>query len=275
VIRILLVDDEPAASERMRRLLAVDTDVEVVGMAGSVAEARALLSEQAPDAVFLDVEMPGGNAFGLLPDLSDTTHVVFVTAHERHAVEAFAVNAVDYLLKPVDPERLAEAVRRLRVLEGAVAAESVGTGDAEAALAAWQEPDDTEPAVNSPLEGRADLRVAVPLRHSSTKAVVSIADICWIESLRNYTRVGLRNPAQVLVFRRRLGEWLPQLPENTFVRTSRSEVIQIALVTGTEWRSQGETIVTFVEGVQPLTVGRIAASRLATLLGDERGGPRV
>jgi two-component system LytT family response regulator len=272
MIRILLVDDEPAASERMRRLLAVDTDVEVVGMAGSVAEARALLSEQAPDAVFLDVEMPGGNAFGLLPDLSDTTHVVFVTAHERHAVEAFTVNAVDYLLKPVDPERLAEAVRRLRALRGAVAAELADPGGVEAAR---QAPDVMESGFKSTHVSLANLRVAVPLRHNSTKAVVTIADICWIESHRNYTRVGMRNPAQVLVFRRRLGEWLPQLPENAFVRTSRSEVIQLALVTGTEWSSRGETIVTFVEGVQPLTVGRIAGSRLATLLGDECGGPCV
>ena len=112
----------------------------------------------------------------------------------------------------------------------------------------------------------ADQRLAVPLRDGLTKAVVAISDICWIESLRNYTRVALHNPARVVVFRRRLSEWLPHLPEETFARTSRSELVHIALVKATEWKSQTETIVRFAAGVEPLTLGRIAAARLASLL---------
>ncbi len=263
MMKVLLVDDEPSASKRMRRLLAGDADIEVVGVAGSVAEARVRLAEQRPDAVFLDVEMPGGTSFGLLPDLAGSTHVVFVTAHERHAVEAFAVNAVDYLLKPVDPERLAEAVRRLRGLVGAAAVEPA---DAEGSLAL---DDDGTAAGPGAAPAGADRRLVVPLRDGPTKAVVAIADICWIESLRNYTRVAFQNPPRVFFFRRRLSEWLPHLPEETFARTSRSELVQVALVTATEWKSPGETIVRFAAGVEPLTLGRIAAARLASLLEKE------
>jgi two-component system, LytTR family, response regulator len=261
MMKVLLVDDEPSASRRMRRLLAVDSDIEVVGVAGSVAEARDRLAEQTPDAVFLDVEMPGGSAFGLLADLADSTHVVFVTAHERHAVDAFAVNAVDYLLKPVAPERLAEAVRRLRGLVGAAAVEPVGSGGSLALGA-----DEVAEGPGAAL-ARKNRRLSVPLRDAPTKAVVAISDICWVEALRNYTRVALRNPARVVVFRRRLSEWLPHLPEATFVRTSRSELVQLALVEATEWKSPGETIVRFAAGVESLRLGRMAAARLASLLG--------
>ena len=264
MMKVLLVDDEPSASKRMRRLLAVDSDIEVVGVAGSVAEARARLVEQTPDAVFLDVEMPGGSAFSLLPDLADSTHVVFVTAHERHAVDAFAVNAVDYLLKPVAPERLAEAVRRLRGLVGAAA---IGPADAESDLALGEEGVAEGTDAAGAALARANRRLSVPLRDAPTKAVVAISDICWIEALRNYTRVALRNPARVVVFRRRLSEWLPHLPEETFARTSRSELVQLALVEATEWKSPGETIVRFAAGVEPLSLGRMAAARLASLLG--------
>lgn len=264
MMKVLLVDDEPSASRRMRRLLAAEADIEVVGVAGSVAEARARLAEQRPDAVFLDVEMPGGSAFGLLPDLNASTHVVFVTAHEQHAVDAFAVNAVDYLLKPVDPERLIETTRRLRKLVGAAGA---GPAEAERDPVVGEDEAAEEPGATDAALAWENRRLAVPLRAGPAKAVVALSDICWIEALRNYTRVALRNPARIVVFRRRLSEWLPHLPEETFARTSRSELVQLALVEATEWKSPGETIVRFAAGVAPLTLGRIAAARLASLLG--------
>ena len=104
MITVLLVDDEPRANERMQKLLAAHPEIEVVGIAGNVAEARAFLETHAPDVVFLDVEMPGGSGLGLLNDVPDSTQVVFVTAREKYAVEAFAAAALDYLVKPVDPE---------------------------------------------------------------------------------------------------------------------------------------------------------------------------
>jgi two-component system response regulator LytT len=116
VIRALLVDDEAPARSELRYLLAAHPEVEVVGEAASAAEALKLASAVAYDVVFLDVEMPGLSgveAARLVHGRPGAPRLVFVTAHEQYAVDAFAVEALDYLLKPVDPDRLAQVVRRL------------------------------------------------------------------------------------------------------------------------------------------------------------------
>jgi DNA-binding LytR/AlgR family response regulator len=111
-LRALIVDDEAPARDELRYLLAAHDDVEVVGEAAGSDAAIDLADRLRPDVVFLDVEMPGASGLGTAPMLNST--VVFVTAHERYAVDAFAVEAFDYLLKPVDPDRLARVVERLR-----------------------------------------------------------------------------------------------------------------------------------------------------------------
>ena len=116
-IKALLVDDEAPARSELRYLLASHPEVEVVGEAASAAEALTLAPDLLYDVVFLDVEMPGLTGVELAPlvrDRADPPAVVFVTAHEHYAVDAFAVEAFDYLLKPVDPDRLARVVERLR-----------------------------------------------------------------------------------------------------------------------------------------------------------------
>jgi DNA-binding LytR/AlgR family response regulator len=117
VIRVLLVDDEGPARSELRYLLAAHRDVQVVGEAASGAEALELVRDVDYDVLFLDVEMPGATGLETAPqvrDRSDPPAIVFVTAHEQYAVDAFAVEAFDYLLKPVDPDRLARVVERLR-----------------------------------------------------------------------------------------------------------------------------------------------------------------
>jgi DNA-binding LytR/AlgR family response regulator len=117
MIRALLVDDESPARSELRYLLAQHEDVEVVGEAASAQEALTLARDLRYDVVFLDVEMPGltgVEAAPLVRERREPPAVVFVTAHEHYAVEAFAVEAFDYLLKPVDPDRLARVVERLR-----------------------------------------------------------------------------------------------------------------------------------------------------------------
>ncbi len=251
MITVMLVDDEPLANRHMIELLAEYPDVEIIAVVGSVAEARDSLEAREPDVVLLDVEMAGSDGFALLANLSDATRVVFVTAHEKHAVEAFAVGATDYLVKPVAPDRLA-------VTMGRVAAPSVDEGEGETRA--------IESAEEAGVPRRDDGTALVPLRDEARKVVVRFADICWIESLRNYTRVAMRHPVRTLVFRRRLAEWLSDLPEGVFTRISRSEVVQLQLVVGTEWKSRTETVVTFEGGAPPLTLGRLSSQRLTTLL---------
>jgi DNA-binding LytR/AlgR family response regulator len=116
VIRALLVDDEAPARSELRYLLATHPQVEVVGEAATAVEALKLAAAVPYDVVFIDVEMPGLSgldAARLVHGRTGAPQLVFVTAHEQYAIEAFAVEALDYLLKPVDPERLAQVVRRL------------------------------------------------------------------------------------------------------------------------------------------------------------------
>lgn len=113
-LRVLIVDDEPLARARARRMVADAGGAEVVGEAGSVPEARARLAALAPDVVLLDVQMPGEDGFALLEGLDPRPAIVFVTAFDHYAVRAFEANAVDYLLKPFRAERLVEALGRAR-----------------------------------------------------------------------------------------------------------------------------------------------------------------
>jgi two-component system LytT family response regulator len=114
--RVLIVDDEPLACERLRGWLREEESVEIVGECGCGEKALAMLRDTPVDLVFLDMEMPGGDGMEVLAQMPDENRpvVIFSTAHERFAVEAFAVQAVDYLLKPFDRERLSTALRRAK-----------------------------------------------------------------------------------------------------------------------------------------------------------------
>jgi DNA-binding LytR/AlgR family response regulator len=116
-LRTVVVDDEPLAREELGYLLEQIDGIDIIGEAGNGIEAVATIERLRPDVVFLDVQMPGLTGFEVARRLLSTavgSHIVFVTAFDRHAIEAFEVNAVDYLLKPVDPQRLEVAVQRAR-----------------------------------------------------------------------------------------------------------------------------------------------------------------
>lgn len=112
-LQVVIADDEPPARENLRDLLAVHPEVRIVGEAGTVKEARNILGKFRPDVIFLDIQMPGGTGFDVLSGLKAPVKVVFVTAYDTYAIRAFQVNAIDYLLKPIDRELLAGAIQRL------------------------------------------------------------------------------------------------------------------------------------------------------------------
>jgi two-component system, LytTR family, response regulator len=118
-VRVYLVDDEPLAIERMRRLLTELPGVVIAGSTTDPAAALDFLRRERVDALFLDIQMPGMNGFELLSRLPDQPLVVFTTAYDQYALKAFEVNSIDYLLKPVDPEQLRRALRKLERLQGA------------------------------------------------------------------------------------------------------------------------------------------------------------
>lgn len=120
-MKALIVDDEPLARRELRRLLEAFPAVRVVGDAGNIDEARAAIEELTPDVVFLDIQMPGGSGFDLLSQLDRVPRIVFTTAFDQYAVKAFEVNALDYLLKPIETERLATALRKIQAAAPAAA----------------------------------------------------------------------------------------------------------------------------------------------------------
>jgi two-component system LytT family response regulator len=124
----MIVDDEPLARRELRRLLAEFAWIDIVGEAANVGEAARLIERLLPDLLFLDIQMPGGTGFDLLERLEHLPRVVFTTAYDKHAVRAFQVDALDYLLKPIEPERLAAAVVRAQAAAATTPAAAATSG---------------------------------------------------------------------------------------------------------------------------------------------------
>jgi two-component system, LytTR family, response regulator len=121
-MKALLIDDEDLARREMRRLLAEFAWLEIIGEAANIEEAATKIELLSPDLLFLDIQMPGGSGFDLLSRLEKLPHVIFTTAHDQHAIRAFAVNALDYLLKPIEPARLAASLSRIKTTHATAAA---------------------------------------------------------------------------------------------------------------------------------------------------------
>jgi two-component system, LytTR family, response regulator len=118
-MKAMIIDDEPPARRELRRLLSGFPWVEIVGEAGNIDQAAEMVESLTPELLFLDIQMPGGSGFDLLTQLEDVPQVIFTTAYDEHAVQAFKVDALDYLLKPIEPARLAEALGRVKSVQAA------------------------------------------------------------------------------------------------------------------------------------------------------------
>lgn len=261
MITALLVDDEPRTSARLASMLACYSDIEVIGSARSVADAKLFLAGREPNVVFLDVSMPGAPGVALLPHVEAGTHVIFVTATEVAAVAAFEHGAVDYVLKPFSKDRLELAVQRLR--------QACSTTDAMA------RPGNGDATLGLPFEvegggGDAEavaLQARLPLVHVGSHRVelVTVADIGWITSQENYTRVR-GTPGSSVTVRRKLTEWETMLPGEVFKRLDRSLIVNMQRLVATQTRSREQTMLTFSGFEEPLPIGRTAATRLKELL---------
>jgi two-component system LytT family response regulator len=112
-MKALIIDDERLARKELASLLEKHPEISVVGEAANAEEAEKMVAEKRPDLIFLDINMPGRNGFELLAALDPAPQVIFVTAYDEHALQAFQVNALDYVVKPIDPDRLAAAIQKL------------------------------------------------------------------------------------------------------------------------------------------------------------------
>ncbi len=237
-IRVVIVDDEPLARENMHDLLAVHPEVIVVGEAGTVDEARQILNQERPDAVFLDIQMPGGTGFDVLSGFDFPLQVVFVTAYDAFAIRAFQVNAIDYLLKPIDRRLLAGAVRRL-------------TADPSSFFGARVD----EGAESSPFS----LGDQILVHQNAKYFLMSLQSICVIRAYRNYTEA-IDEQNQVHLFRRKLKDWCTRLPNPPFLQLDRSLIIHTGKVSGWQWQGCGMQVA-FQDHNVTLRLGRIASER--------------
>jgi two-component system, LytTR family, response regulator len=228
----LIVDDERLARQELRTLLALHPEVEVRGEAASVDEAARQLAREQPDVIFLDIQMPGESGFDLFARAPVAARVVFVTAHDDHALRAFEVNALDYLLKPVAPARLAAAIARLRE-----------DADADRPARRLEYGD----FVFLPVDGRSRfLRVnqIVSIAAAGDATVVSTAD-------------GLRGRVP-----RSLRSWEERLPPKQFVRIHREALVNLQFVERIEEWSHEAYQVHLRGQPSPLTLSRRYAARL-------------
>jgi len=224
-MKAVLIDDERLARAELRALLTAFPEIEIAGEAANVTEALKLIPKLAPDLLFLDIEMPGRTGFDLVAALPPPhPHIIFVTAYNEFALRAFDVNALDYLMKPVNPARLATALERVRARVAAKPA----TADTSAPTDTETEPPGT------PL--REDDQVFV--RDGDRCWFIPVRELRLLEAEGNHTRLHFRDQHALLY--RTLGSMEERLPASLFVRANRAQLINRTLVDKIEpWFSGG------------------------------------
>lgn len=238
--KVLVVDDEPLARELVRSLLAGDPEIEVVGLC-SGPQAAAVVAAQRPDILVLDVQMPGVDGFALLEQIGPAAApvVVFVTAFSEHAIRAFEVHALDYLLKPVDDARFASALARAKAQ-----ARQRRRGELDERLAALLQE-----------RGRRAQRFMVRARDRTL--VVDAADIDWIEAADYYATLHVGSRAHLL--RETMAELEARLDPARFVRVHRSAIVNVERVREVQPLFRGDCELTLATGARV----RLARTRRA------------
>lgn len=248
MMRVLLVDDEPLAIERMQVALATIPDIEVAGTAADGIEAGEKIVALRPDLVFLDVQMPGLSGMELAQSLAQAAErpeIVFITAFNRFAIEAFEVEAVDYLLKPVSFDRLRIAVERVRRRRELLDADG-RVAELDAVVAALREDEGAE-ARPKPAY---DNGIWVPCRQGSVR--VPVESIDRIEAARDY--VLLNTPLKSYILRAKMSELEQRLDPGMMVRIHRSHMVRLGAVTGIERPGKGSLRLVLSDGAN-LQVG--------------------
>lgn len=251
VLRVLLVDDEPPAIAGLRALLAAHADTVVVGEALGGRAAIALVAERAPDLVLLDVQMPEVDGFGVVDAVlragGRVPAVVFVTAHDAHAVRAFDVGAADYLLKPVDGARFSRALTRARQTV-ALADAAARARDLARVLAAHEGPGSELPGPAAQPAGAFVVRVG------ARDIRVPVDEIAWVEA-DDYCAVLHRHDGRRHVIRETLQALESRLDAAAFVRVHRSALVRRSAIAALERHGLGQLRVVLRDGT------RVAVSR--------------
>jgi two-component system LytT family response regulator len=251
-IRTLVVDDEPLARQRLRTLLGPDPDLELIGECGDGRQAVTAVQQLKPDLMFLDVEMPALDGFEVLHALAGVALpvVVFVTAHDRYALRAFEAHALDYLLKPFDKERFAQALMRAK--------NQVRLGQAAGI-------EDRLRSLLQTVEERRPLPERLVVKSAGRVSFVRVAEVDWIEAAGNYVRLHLGKEEHLL--RESLGGLEARLDPRRFVRIHRSTIVNIDRIRELRPTFHGDYQVVLKDGAE-LTLSRSCRDKLQKSLGN-------
>ena len=233
-IRVLIVDDEPLARRGIRQLLETEKDFEIAGEAGNGREAISVLHKLKPDLVFLDIQMPLLDGFSFVEKVGaeNLPAIVFVTAYDEHAIHAFEINALDYLLKPIDPERFVKTLNRVRE-----SIKDAQTKEFEGKLTTLFKSLESEKA-----KGEQETyleRIAV--KEAERITFVDVKDIDWISSEGNYVGLHAKNKTHLL--RETMDGIERKLDPQKFLRLRRSTIVGIEQIKELHPLFNGEFVV--------------------------------
>jgi two-component system, LytTR family, response regulator len=238
-MKALVIDDERLARQELKKLLSSFAEIQIAGEAANAEEAKKLIESTRPDVLFLDIQMPGQSGFELLEQINGVPEVVFVTAYDEYAIRAFEINALDYLLKPVQPARLADTVKKLLNKEG--------------------------PEIKNNIHVNHKL-------HETDQVFVKDGDKCWFvklseirlfESEGNYVRVLFEKNRPLIL--RSLNNLEERLDNKTFFRASRKHIINLKWIDSIENWFSGGLLVT-LKGGEKVELSRRQSARLREMM---------
>jgi len=238
--RALIVDDERLSRKELKSMLADYEQIEIVGEADDVPSAETATLELKPDVIFLDIQMPGQTGFDLLDKIDNSTRVIFVTAYDEYAIRAFEVNALDYLLKPINPDRLRASIERLELENG--------------------NSKKTEDLRTLNYDDRLFLMLNSHMKFLKLESVISIS------AAGDYTELLLKDGQKGLTLKS-MKEWEARLPEQYFCRIHRSTIINMEYIDKMEeWFNHSFRV--YCKGVEePFVMSRRYAVKLKEKLG--------
>lgn len=208
MIKAIIIDDERLARNELKKLLMDFPEIEVVAEAANAGEGIEKIENINPDLVFLDIQMPGKTGFDMLSELDKAPHVIFTTAYDEYALKAFEVNALDYLLKPVEPKRLSDAIQKLHLQE------------------------EKEPGGNG-----ATINVNRSILSENDQVFVKDGERCWFvklsdirlfESVGNYAKVYFATNKPLIL--KSLNALEERLDEKTFFRANRKHIVNLRMI---------------------------------------------
>lgn len=238
-MKTILIDDERLARQELKNLLAAYPEIQIVGEANNAETAIESIKQLKPDVIFLDIQMPGKNGFELLEEISGVPEVVFVTAYDEYAIRAFEVNALDYLLKPVQSTRLAETVKKILNKENSEKLESK---------------EQTMPLNDSD---------QVFVKDGEKCWFVKLSDVRLFESEGNYVRIYFDKNRPLIL--RSLNNLDERLNNRTFFRASRKHIINLKWVESIEsWFNGG--LMVKLRGGEQVEISRRQAAKLKDMM---------